>query len=82
MTTPEVAHWSRGVHLETLVTAWVLLGLLAAFHSVREPSGVLWLALAAIGGWFAKGPQGLFPVAVAVVLWARAGVLVRRAVSP
>ncbi len=81
VTTPEVAHWSRGVHLETLVTAWVLVGLLAAHRSVAEPSGVLWLALAAIGGWFAKGPQGLFPVAVAVVLWAHAGVLVRRVFS-
>ena len=78
VTTPEVAHWSRGVHLETLVTAWVLLGLLAAHRSVAEPSAVLWLALAAIGGWFAKGPQGLFPVAVALVLWGRAGVLGRR----
>jgi 4-amino-4-deoxy-L-arabinose transferase-like glycosyltransferase len=81
VTTPEVAHWSRGVHLETLVTAWVLLGLLAAFHSVHAPIGVLWLALAAIGGWFAKGPQGLFPVAVALVLWGQAGVLTRRVFS-
>jgi len=81
VTTPEVAHWSRGVHLETLVTAWVLLGLLAAHRSVTEPGAVLWLAVAAIGGWFAKGPQGLFPVVVAVVLWAQAGVLARRAFS-
>jgi len=81
VTTPEVAHWSRGVHLETLVTAWVLLGLLAAHRSVTQPSAVLWLGVAATGGWFAKGPQGLFPVAVAVVLWAEAGVLGRRVVS-
>ncbi len=81
VTTPEVAHWSRGVHLETLVTAWVLLGLLAAFRSVDDPRGVFWLAAAAVGGWFAKGPQGLFPVAVAVVLWVQAGVLVRRVAS-
>lgn len=81
-TTPEVVHWSRGVHLETLLTAWILLGLLAAYRSVREPSAVLWLAIAAIGGWFAKGPQGLFPLAVAAVLWAHAGVLVRRTLSP
>ena len=47
-------------------------GSLAAHRSVAEPSAVLWLALAAIGGWFAKGPQGLFPVAVALVLWGRA----------
>jgi len=81
VTTPEVAHWSRGVHLETLVTMWVLLGLFAAYRSVTEPSAVLWLAVAAIGGWFAKGPQGLFPVAVAIVLWAQAGVLTRRTLS-
>jgi 4-amino-4-deoxy-L-arabinose transferase-like glycosyltransferase len=68
-------HWSRGVHLETLVTAWILLGLLAAHRSVSEPSAVFWLGVTAIGGWFAKGPQGLFPVVVAVVLWAHAGVL-------
>ena len=78
LTTPEVAHWSRGVHLETLVTAWILLGLLAAYRSVDEPSAILWLGVAAVGGWFAKGPQGLFPVVVAVVLWAHAGILVAR----
>ncbi|MEO6028746.1 MAG: glycosyltransferase family 39 protein [Candidatus Binatia bacterium] len=74
-TTPEVMHWSRGVHLETLVTAWVLLGLLAAHRSVTTPSAVLWLGIAATGGFFAKGPQGLFPVLVALGLWAHAGVL-------
>jgi 4-amino-4-deoxy-L-arabinose transferase-like glycosyltransferase len=81
VTTPEVAHWSRGVHLETLVTTWVLLGLLAALRSVTQPRFVLLLGIAATGGWFAKGPQGLFPVAVAVVLWAEAGVLRRRVLS-
>jgi len=78
VTTPEVAHWSRGVHLETLVTAWILLGLLAAYRSVADPRAILWLGVTAIGGWFAKGPQGLLPVVVAVVLWAHAGVLVAR----
>ncbi len=82
LTTPEVAHWSRGVHLETLVTTWVLLGLLAAYRSTSEPPFVLALAAAAIGGWFAKGPQGLFPLVVALVLWAHAGVLRRRLLSP
>lgn len=78
VTTPEVAHWSRGVHLETLVTAWILLGLLAAYRSVADERAILWLGLAAIGGWFAKGPQGLLPVVVAIVLWGHAGVLVAR----
>jgi 4-amino-4-deoxy-L-arabinose transferase-like glycosyltransferase len=81
VTTPEVAHWSRGVHLETLVTAWVLLGLLAALRSVTEPRFVFLLGVAATGGWFAKGPQGLFPVAVALVLWTHAGMLRRRVLS-
>ncbi len=81
VTTPEVMHWSRGVHLETLVTAWVLLGLLAAHRSVTTPSAVLWLGVAATGGFFAKGPQGLFPVLVALGLWAHAGVLRARVVS-
>jgi 4-amino-4-deoxy-L-arabinose transferase-like glycosyltransferase len=80
-TTPEVMHWSRGVHLETLVTAWVLLGLLAAYASVARPSAVLLLGVAATGGFFAKGPQGLFPVLVALVLWADAGVLRARVLS-
>jgi 4-amino-4-deoxy-L-arabinose transferase-like glycosyltransferase len=78
LTTPEVAHWSRGVHLETLVTAWILLGLLAAYRSVADERAILWLGVTAIGGWFAKGPQGLLPAVVAVVLWAHAGVLVAR----
>jgi 4-amino-4-deoxy-L-arabinose transferase-like glycosyltransferase len=82
LTTPEVVHWSRGVHLETLVTAWVLLGLLAAYRSVADPSALLLLAVAAAGGWLAKGPQGLFPVAVAIVLWARERVLLQRVLSP
>lgn len=78
VTTPEVAHWGRGVHLETLVTAWILLGLLAAYRSVADPRAILWLGVTAVGGWFAKGPQGLLPTVVAVVLWAHAGVLVAR----
>lgn len=81
VTTPEVAHWSRGVHLETLVTAWVLLGLLAAHRSVTQARFVLLLGIAATGGWFTKGPQGLFPVAVALVLWSHAGVLRQRVLS-
>ena len=81
VTTPEVVHWSRGVHLETLVTLWVLLGLLYAYRSVTQPSAVLLLGVTAAGGWLAKGPQGLFPAAVAGLLWAREGVLWRRVVS-
>jgi 4-amino-4-deoxy-L-arabinose transferase-like glycosyltransferase len=82
VTTPEVVHWSGGVHLETLVTFWVLVGLLAAYRSVAAPPAVLWLGAASAGGWLAKGPQGLYPLAVAGVLWAREGLLGRRLGSP
>ncbi len=75
LTTPEVVHWGRGVRLETLLTLWMLLGLWAAYRSVARPSAVLWLGMAAAGGWLTKGPQGLLPLAVAPVLWFRAGVL-------
>jgi 4-amino-4-deoxy-L-arabinose transferase-like glycosyltransferase len=81
VTTPEVAHWSRGVHLETLVTTWILIGLYAAHRSVADPRFVLLLGVAAVGGWLSKGPQGLLPIAVAAVLWAQAGVLRTRALS-
>jgi 4-amino-4-deoxy-L-arabinose transferase-like glycosyltransferase len=80
-TTPEVVHWSRGVHLETLVTFWVLLGVVAAHRSVRDPAATVLLGIAAGGGWLAKGPQGLFPVALAALLWIRDGVARRRLFS-
>ncbi len=81
VTTPEVVHWSRGVHLETLVTLWILLALLAAYRSIDDPRAVLLLGLATAGGWLAKGPQGAFPVAVALVLWWYEGVLRARVFS-
>lgn len=81
LTTPEVVHWSRGVHLETLVTFWVLLGVLAAYWSVERPAAVLLLGIAAGGGWLTKGPQGLFPVALAAALWAHERIVLRRALS-
>jgi len=81
LTTPEVVHWSRGVHLETLVTLWVLVGVLAAYLSVRNPAATVLIGVAAGGGWLAKGPQGLFPVALALLLWWREGLVRRRVVS-
>jgi|GEM_PF-2069158 len=80
-TTPEVVHWTRGVHLESILTLWLLLGLLAAWESVTRPAAVLLLGLAAAGGWMSKGPQGLFGVAVAPLLWWRHGVLRERVAS-
>jgi 4-amino-4-deoxy-L-arabinose transferase-like glycosyltransferase len=82
MTTPEVVHWTRGVHLESILTLWILLGLGAAYASIERPGAVLLLGLAAAGGWMAKGPQGLFGIAVAPLLWWRHGVLRERARSP
>lgn len=81
LTTPEVIHWSRGVHLETLVTFWVLIGILAAFWSVERPAATALVGIAAAGGVLAKGPQGLFPAALALVLWAREGVVRERLLS-
>lgn len=80
-TTPEVVHWTRGVHLESILTLWLLLGLFAAWESIARPGAVLLLGLAAAGGWMAKGPQGLFGVAVAPLLWWRHGVLRERLLS-
>ncbi len=82
VTTPEVVHWSRGVHLETLVTFWVLAGVVAAYRSVERAPATLLVMIAAAGGVLAKGPQGLFPLALAVALWLHAGVARRRLVSP
>jgi 4-amino-4-deoxy-L-arabinose transferase-like glycosyltransferase len=78
LTTPEVIHWSRGVHLETLVTFWVLLGVAAAFWSVERPAVTALVAIAAAGGLLAKGPQGLFPAALALALWTHDGILCAR----
>ncbi|MFM8412608.1 MAG: ArnT family glycosyltransferase, partial [Alphaproteobacteria bacterium] len=80
-TTHEVVHWTRGVHLESLLVAWNLLGLLAAHRSVEDPRAIVPLAAALAGGWLTKGPQGLFPAAVAAALWAREGRLRERLVS-
>jgi 4-amino-4-deoxy-L-arabinose transferase-like glycosyltransferase len=78
VTTPEVVHWTRGVHLESLLTLWLLVGLLAARLSLDRPAAILLLGVAVAGGWMSKGPQALFAVAVAPVLWWQAGVLRER----
>jgi len=77
-TTHEVVHWTRGVHLESLLVFWNLLGLLAAHRSVDDARAIPLLAVALAGGWLTKGPQGLFPAAVAVGLWALEGRLGER----
>lgn len=81
VTTPEVVHWTRGVHLESLLTLWLLVGIFAAYRSVRRERAILLLGLAAAGGWMSKGPQGLFALPVAPLLWWRDGVLRARLLS-
>lgn len=81
-TTPEVVHWTRGVHLESVLVIWLLLGILGVWISLSRSSGTLLIALAAAGGWLAKGPQALFAPAVAPILWLRDGILARRLISP
>jgi 4-amino-4-deoxy-L-arabinose transferase-like glycosyltransferase len=81
LTTHEVLHWTRGVHLETLLTFWILIGLLAAYRSVKNPSAIVGLGIAAALGWLAKGPQSLYPLAVAPLVWKREKILWRRLTS-
>jgi len=81
-TTPEVVHWTRGVHLESLLTFWLLLALLGAHLSVKRPAAILLLGIAVAGGWMTKGPQILLAAAVAPALWLRSGVLRERVWSP
>lgn len=81
LTTHEVLHWTRGVHLETVLTFWTMAGLLAAYLSVKNPLATAGLGVAAGLGWLAKGPQCLYPGGVALVLWKTEGVLWRRLFS-
>jgi 4-amino-4-deoxy-L-arabinose transferase-like glycosyltransferase len=81
LTTHEALHWTRGVHLETVQTFWTLVGLLAAYVSVKRPSAIVGMGVAAGLGWLAKGPQSLFPGAVALLLWKSEGIARRRIVS-
>lgn len=82
LTTHEVLHWTRGVHLETVLGFWTLAGLLCAYLSIKHPSAILGLGVAAALGWLAKGPQSLYPGMVALVLWWFEGKFWRRVFSP
>lgn len=81
LTTHEVLHWIRGVHLETMLTFWILVGLLVAYRSVQRPAVIVGLGIAAGLGWLAKGPQSLYPVAVVLLLWKRERILWSRSTS-
>ncbi len=80
-TTAEVVHWTRGVHLESMLTFWLLLALLAAHASLSRPQAILLLGAATAGGWMTKGPQVLLAVVVAPILWAYGGCLRARLLS-
>jgi 4-amino-4-deoxy-L-arabinose transferase-like glycosyltransferase len=82
LTTHEVLHWTRGVHLETVLGFWTLAGLLSAYLSIKHPSAILGLGVAAALGWLAKGPQSLYPGMVALILWWWEGKFWRRVLSP
>jgi 4-amino-4-deoxy-L-arabinose transferase-like glycosyltransferase len=81
LTTHEVLHWSRGVHLETLVTFWLLLGLLAVYWSVRRPAITVIVGVTLAGGWLSKGVQGLYPAALLFLVWMKERILFRRLLS-
>ena len=81
LTTHEVLHWSRGVHLETLVTFWLLLGLLAVYWSVRRPAATALVGAALAGGWLSKGVQGLYPALILALVWMKERILFRRLLS-
>ncbi|HTM07766.1 MAG TPA: glycosyltransferase family 39 protein [Verrucomicrobiae bacterium] len=78
LTTHEVLHWTRGVHLETVLNFWTLTGLLCAYLSVGHPAATLGMGVAAGLGWLAKGPQSLYPGVVALILWLSEGIFRRR----
>jgi len=81
LTTHEVLHWTRGVHLETVLNFWSLTALLCAYLSVKHPSAILGMGAAAALGWLAKGPQSLYPGVVALILWLSEGIFWRRLFS-
>ena len=81
LTTHEVLHWIRGVHLEAMLTFWVLVGLLAAYRSIKSPAAMIAMGIAAGLGWLSKGPHSLYPAVVALPLWKSEGVLWRRLAS-
>jgi 4-amino-4-deoxy-L-arabinose transferase-like glycosyltransferase len=81
LTTHEVLHWIRGVHLEAMVTFWILVGLYAAYRSVKTPAATIGIGVAAGLGWLAKGPHSLYPAIVALAVWKTEGVLWRRIFS-
>ncbi len=81
LTTHEVLHWTRGVHLEAMVTFWILVGLYAAYRSVKNPAAIVGMGIAAGLGWLAKGPHSLYPALVALLLWKSEEILWRRLFS-
>jgi 4-amino-4-deoxy-L-arabinose transferase-like glycosyltransferase len=81
LTTHEALHWTRGVHLEAMVTFWILVGLYAAYRSLKNPAAILGIGIAAALGWLSKGPHSLYSALAALPLWNSEGILWRRLVS-
>jgi 4-amino-4-deoxy-L-arabinose transferase-like glycosyltransferase len=81
LTTHEVLHWTRGVHLEAMVTFWILVGLYAAYRSVKNPAAIVGMGIAVGLGWLSKGPHSLYPAMVALPLWKFEDILWRRIFS-
>jgi 4-amino-4-deoxy-L-arabinose transferase-like glycosyltransferase len=81
LTTHEALHWTRGVHLESMVTFWILVGLYAAYRSMKNPAAIVVMGIAAALGWLSKGPHSLYPALAALPLWKSEGILWRRLVS-
>ncbi len=81
LTTHEVLHWTRGAHLETVLTFCILFGLLMAYLSRKNSAAIVGMGVAAALGWLAKGPQALYPGAVALIMWKTEGVFWRRLFS-
>jgi 4-amino-4-deoxy-L-arabinose transferase-like glycosyltransferase len=81
LTTHEALHWIRGIHLESMVGFWILVGLYAAYLSVKNPAATVGMGIAAGIGWLSKGPHSLLPGMVALALWKSEGILRRRLFS-
>jgi len=81
LTTHEALHWIRGVHLETMVTFWILVGLFAAYRSLKNPAALVGMGIAGGLGWLSKGPHSILPALVALPLWKSEGILRRRLFS-
>jgi 4-amino-4-deoxy-L-arabinose transferase-like glycosyltransferase len=64
-----------------VLTFCILLGLLMAYLSRKNAAAIVGIGVAAALGWLAKGPQALYPGAVALIMWKTENVFWRRLFS-